>query len=70
MNSAKRRINSTGRRRIPQDKIDLRILPSIAGESLRAKLDIDVASLDLPPSAAISVEAYHRSSAMRFECGT
>jgi len=70
MNSAKRRINSTGRKRIPQDKIDARILASIPGEPLRAKLDIDVTSLDLPASAAVSVEAYHRSSAMRFDCGT
>lgn len=70
MSSAKRRLNSTGRKRIPQNKIDARILPSIAGEPLRAKLDIDLESLDLPPSAALSVEAYHRSSAMRFDCGT
>src|SRR5215470_16710141 len=70
MNGAKRRINSTGRKKIPQDKIDLRILPHISGEPLRAKFDIDVASLGLPPSAAVSVEAYHRSTAMRFDCGT
>ncbi|MCD9109963.1 hypothetical protein [Bradyrhizobium japonicum] len=70
MSSAKRRINSTGRKRIPQDKIDLRILTTVHGEPLKAKLAIDLDALGLPPTAALSVEAYHRSSAMRFDCGT
>jgi hypothetical protein len=68
--SAKRRINSTGRKKISQDKIDLRILTTVDGEPLKAKLAIDLEALDLPASAALSVEAYHRSSAMRFDCGT
>jgi hypothetical protein len=70
MNSAKRRINSTGRKKISQDKIDLRILAGVPGEPLRAKLGIDLDSLGLPASASVSVEAYHRSTAMRFDCGT
>ena len=70
MTSAKRRINSTGRKKITQDRIDLRVLPSLPGEPLRAKLGLDLDSLDLPLSASISVEAYHRSSAMQFDCGT
>jgi hypothetical protein len=70
MSSAKRRINSTGRKKLSQDKIDLRILPSVPGEPMRAKLALDLESLGLPASAAVSVEAYHRSTAMRFDCGT
>jgi hypothetical protein len=70
MSSAKRRINSTGRKKISQDKIDLRILSAVPGEPLKAKIGIDFESLDLPSSAAVSVEAYHRSTAMRFDCGT
>jgi hypothetical protein len=70
MSSAKRRINSTGRKKISQDKIDLHILSVAPGEPLKAKIGIDLGSLDLPPSAAVSVEAYHRSTAMRFDCGT
>ena len=66
MSSARRRINSTGRKKIPQDKIDLRILTTVHGEPLKAKLTIDLDALGLPPTAALSVEAYHRSSAMRF----
>jgi hypothetical protein len=37
---------------------------------MRAKLSLDLDALGLPPSAAVSVEAYHRSTAMRFDCGT
>jgi hypothetical protein len=70
MNSAKRRINSTGRKKISQDKIDLRILAAIPGEPIRAKLGLDLESLGLPASASVSVEAYHHSTAMRFDCGT
>jgi hypothetical protein len=70
MSSAKRRINSTGRKKISQDKIDLRILAVAPGEPLRAKIGINLESLGLPLSAALSVEAYHRSTAMRFDCGT
>lgn len=70
MSSAKRRINSTGRKKISQDKIDLRLLAAVPGEPMRAKLSIDLDSLGLPASASVSVEAYHRSTAMRFDCGT
>jgi hypothetical protein len=70
MNGVKRRINSTGRKKISQDKIELRILAAAPGEPMRAKLGIDLESLDLPPSASVSVEAYHKSTAMRFDCGT
>jgi hypothetical protein len=70
MSSAKRRINSTGRKKIPHSRIDLRILSTVPGEPLKARLGLDLASLNLPSSAALSVEAYHRSSTMRFDCGT
>jgi hypothetical protein len=70
MSSAKRRINSTGRKKISQDKIDLRILSVVPGEPLRARVGLDLDSLGLPASAVVSVEAYHRSTAMRFDCGT
>jgi hypothetical protein len=70
MSSAKRRINSTGRKKISQDRMDLRILSVAPGEPLKAKIALSLESLDLPASAAVSVEAYHRSTAMRFACGT
>lgn len=70
MSGAKRRINSTGRKKISQEKIGLHLLAPVPGEPLKAKLAIDLDSFGLPETAAISVEAYHRSSAMRFDCGT
>ena len=70
VSSAKRRINSTGRKKISQDKIDLRILAAVPGEPMRARLGIDLKLLGLPASASVSVEAYHHSTAMRFDCGT
>lgn len=70
MAGAKRRINSTGRKRINRDRIDIRMLDSQPGEPLRAKAHIDLDGTQLPAHATVVLEAYHRSSGMRFECGT
>lgn len=70
MSSAKRRINSTGRKRIAQDNIDLQLLSSAPGDAAKARLSLKLDGLELPPSAAVIVEAYHKSSAVRFDCGT
>ncbi len=70
MSSAKRRINSTGRRRISHEKIDIRMLEGAPGEPLKAKASLALEDLGFPGNAAVSIEAYHRSSGMRFECGT
>lgn len=70
MSTAKRRINSTGRRKIARECIDIRMLESIIGEPLSAKAALDLSAMTLPASAAVAIEAYHRSSAMRFDCGT
>jgi hypothetical protein len=70
MSKAKRRINSTGRERIKREGIDIRILEPASGEPLKAKASIDLSGHDFPSTAAIALEAYHRSSGMRFDCGT
>ena len=70
MTGAKRRINSTGRKRINRDRIEIRMLASQPGEPLKAVAKIDLRGETLPPHAAVVFEAYHRSSGMRFECGT
>jgi hypothetical protein len=71
MSTAKRRINSTGRHKIRQERIDLRLLATAEGEPAQASLSsLDLADLQLPRTAAVVVEAYQRSSAMRFDCGT
>ncbi|MER8508216.1 hypothetical protein NKH91_14645 [Mesorhizobium sp. M0894] len=70
MSSAKRRINSTGRRRVARESIDIRMLEGAPGEPLKAKASLSLDDLGFPAHAAVSIEAYHRSSGMRFECGT
>lgn len=70
MSTVKRRINSTGRKRINREQVDIRLLASEAGQPLRAKASLDLAKYGFPSTAAVSIEAYHRSSGMRFDCGT
>jgi hypothetical protein len=70
MPAIKRRINSTGRRRIPRERADIRIEPPKAGEPLRASATLKVDDLNFPPDALLILEAYQRSSGMRFACGT
>lgn len=67
----KKRINSTGRKRIPREKIEIRMLPGSGGEPLRASLAVDLTGQTFPADAAISLEAYRRAAgSMRFDCGT
>lgn len=70
MSGAKRRINSTGRKRINRDKIEIRMLESLPGDPLRATVNVNLGDADLPSTAKVVLDAYHRSSGMRFECGT
>ena len=70
MSSAKRRINSTGRKRITRDCVDIRMIDAVAGEPLRATAALKLGDLGFPVTADVAIEAYHRSSGMRFDCGT
>ena len=70
MSSAKRRINFTGRKRISRDHIDIRLLEAGPDDTLKATLRLDLGGLGFPANAALAVEAYHRSTGMRFDCGT
>lgn len=70
MSSVRKRINSTGRRRIPQDQIDIRMIAAAAGEPLKARATLQLEGMNFPATAGVSIDAYHRSTGMRFECGT
>ncbi len=70
MSSAKRRINSTGRQRIKRDALEIRLLDTAIGEPMKAKVRLDLGNHGFPDNAKVVIEAYHRSSGMRFECGT
>jgi hypothetical protein len=71
MVSMQRRFNSTGRTRIPRNRVEIRLQePLDTGAFPIAFAAVDLAGLDLPHAAAVEMEAYFRSSSMRFPCGT
>jgi len=71
MTSVQRRLNSTGRLRITRNRVDialeqhpdLNVIPTA-----RATLRLD--GLEVPGNARVAIEAYYRTSSVRFECGT
>lgn len=70
MTAVKRRINSTGRKRVGHQHVVVTMLPPSPGEPVAAKAELRFDGLDFPHSAAVVVEAYQRSTAVRFPCGT
>jgi hypothetical protein len=70
MTRSKRRINSTGRRRIPKGKVEIRIADPEPGANLTATLELEIGDLRFPETAVVVLEAYQRSTSKRFECGT
>ena len=70
MNSTKRHINFTRRQNVTRDRIDIRMLEVVTGEPLAAKADLSLDGLGFPGDAQVTIEAYHRSSGQRFDCGT
>ena len=62
-------LNYTGRQRIPRSAIRIALAEDGEGHRLfEANVDLD--GLDLPDSARLYVEAYYKSSYMRFDLGT
>lgn len=70
MSTAKRRINSTGRKRIGRECIEISMVETGTDEPLKAKIELKLQNQGLPGGARVVIEAYHRSSGMRFDCGT
>ena len=70
MSTVRRRINSTGRKRIPRDRVSVTILPVKPDEPLRATATVRLDGLGFAEDASVVLEAYQGSSAMRFELGT
>jgi hypothetical protein len=69
--AVKRRINSTGRRRIPHERVSIALLPHEGSSIPRARADVELSDLPFPQSAALVLEAYQRmTTGMRFDCGT
>ena len=70
MNTTKRRINSTGRKRIGRECVNISMLEAGTDEPLMAKISLKLDNQGFPTDARVAVEAYHRSSGMRFDLGT
>src|SRR5581483_8486478 len=71
MPSIQRRVNSTGRLRIKRSLIDIALeqAPELSAvPTARASLKLD--GVDVPGDAIVAIEAYYRTSSMRFACGT
>lgn len=64
-----RRLNYTGRRRIPRAKVTVRLVPA-AGGVWAFDADYDLAEFGFPPTSRVYVEAYNATSYMRFAFGT
>ncbi len=71
MVSVQRRVNSTERIRITRDRVTIVLDPAADVISFPcASAIINLEGLDFPPDADIALEAYYRSSSMRFAFGT
>lgn len=70
MSSAKRRINSTGRRLIPLSAIDITVPDPAAGEHLKVSLTMSLEALQFPGDACVLLEAFNQYSTERIDCGT
>jgi hypothetical protein len=71
MVSVQRRLNSTGRKRITRDHVSIELTPPLDTFSFPwATAEVNLNDLGLDPKALVVIEAYFRSSSMRFRCGT
>jgi len=65
------RINSTGRKRLLREYVRIRLFEQGGGRAPSFEADVKLpAELKLPASAKVYVEAYVKSSSMRFDFGT
>jgi hypothetical protein len=64
-----RRLNYTGRKRIPRSRVIIRLLP--VGDTLYAfTAEFDLSGFNFPNDANVFIEAYNVASYMRFPFGT
>jgi hypothetical protein len=71
MVSVQRRLNSTGRKRITRDRVTIKLTPPLDAFSFpSATAQVNLSQLGLDATARVVLEAYFRSSSMRYPCGT
>lgn len=66
----KRRLNSTGRQKITAENIAIRLIEKNGGPSCFEANLSGIAALGLDPAARVVIEAYVKTSSMRFDFGT
>ena len=67
----KKRINSTGRKRLPSENIDIRLQKSPGEAHPRFSAALDMAAFNgLDKNAKVYVEPYYKTTSMRFPFGT
>jgi len=66
----KRRLNFTGRRRIPQKNVSVCLIKDKQGNVVSFNATIDLNGLGFPSDAKVYVDAYRRYELRRFEFGT
>jgi hypothetical protein len=64
-----RRLNYTGRKKIPRSSVTVRLLRTDDG-GYAFSAEFDLSRLDFPRDASVFIEAYNASSYMRFPFGT
>lgn len=70
MATTRRRINSTDRKRILREHVDIRLVPVEIGDPIMATVDIKHNELSFPADSEIVLEAYQKANSMRFLFGT
>jgi len=70
MTSVKRRINSTGRKRIPRERVTIELLPPEVSKPTEATVELNLDGFGFSEEDQVILEAYQRSTSMRFELGT
>jgi hypothetical protein len=67
----KRRLNYTRRKKIPSDRVLIRVLPAAQpGAAASFEASIDLADVDLPAYGRVFLDPYVNTSSMRFSYGT
>lgn len=64
----RRTVNFTGRKKVPKSRVKVKLSPN-SDQIMEFKAEVDLATLDLPPQGRVYLEAYYKSSVMRFDLG-
>lgn len=64
-----RRLNFTGRQKIPRWRVGIRLLPEEGSPGRRFEAQLNFLGMRLPADAQVVIEAYHQSQYLRYDFG-